>query len=129
MAREWTKSQKQAIDCKGGSVIVSAAAGSGKTAVLVERVISRLTDPVNPVDADRILVVTYTRMAAQELKERLYNKLNELVKADPFNKMLLRQQTLLSKANISTIDSFCSSVVKEFFYVLNIEPLNKIIID
>ena len=121
MAREWTKSQKQAIDCKGGSVIVSAAAGSGKTAVLVERVISRLTDPVNPVDADRILVVTYTRMAAQELKERLYNKLNELVKADPFNKMLLRQQTLLSKANISTIDSFCSSVVKEFFYVLNIE--------
>ncbi|MBQ8539628.1 MAG: helicase-exonuclease AddAB subunit AddA [Ruminococcus sp.] len=121
MAREWTKSQKQAIDCKGGSVIVSAAAGSGKTAVLVERVISRLTDPSNPVDADRILVVTYTRMAAQELKERLYKKLNELVKADPFNKALLRQQTLLSKANISTIDSFCSSVVKEFFYVLNIE--------
>lgn len=121
MAREWTKSQRQAIDCKGGSVIVSAAAGSGKTAVLVERVISRLTDPENPVDADRILVVTYTRAAAQELKERLYKKLSELIKNDPFNKTLLRQQTLLSKANISTIDSFCSSVVKEFFYVLDIE--------
>lgn len=121
MARNWTKSQKQAIDCKGGSVIVSAAAGSGKTAVLVERVISRLTDPENPVDADRILVVTYTRAAAQELKERLYSKLSELLKNDPFNKTLLRQQALLSKANISTIDSFCSSVVKEFFYVLDIE--------
>lgn len=121
MARQWTKSQRQAIDCKGGSVIVSAAAGSGKTAVLVERVISRLTDPENPVDANRILVVTYTRAAAQELKERLYSKLSQLIKNDPFNKTLLRQQTLLSKANISTIDSFCSSVVKEFFYVLDIE--------
>ncbi len=121
MKREWTKSQQQAIDCKGGSVIVSAAAGSGKTAVLVERVIKRLTDPVNPVDADRMLVVTYTRAAAQELKERLYKKLRELIKNDPFNKTLIRQQALLSKANISTIDSFCSSVVKEFFYVLDIE--------
>lgn len=121
MKRVWTDSQKQAIDCKGGSVIVSAAAGSGKTAVLVERVISRLTDKNNPIDADKLLIVTYTRAAAGELKERLYNKLNELIKNDPFNKALLRQQTLLSKANISTIDGFCSSVVKEFFYVLDIE--------
>lgn len=121
MKREWTTSQKQAIDCKGGSVIVSAAAGSGKTAVLVERVISRLTDENNPIDADKLLIVTYTRAAAGELKERLYNKLSELIAKDPFNKALLRQQTLLSKANISTIDGFCSSIVKEFFYVLDIE--------
>ncbi len=121
MKREWTTSQKQAINCKGGSVIVSAAAGSGKTAVLVERVISRLTDENNPVDADKLLIVTYTRAAAGELKERLYNKLSELISKDPFNKALLRQQTLLSKANISTIDGFCSSIVKEFFYVLDIE--------
>lgn len=121
MKRVWTKSQKQAIDAKGGSIIVSAAAGSGKTAVLVERVISRITDAENPVDADRILVVTYTRAAAAELKERLYSKLSDLIREQPHNKALLRQQTLLSKANISTIDGFCSSIVKEFFYVLNIE--------
>ncbi len=121
LKREWTKSQKQAINCKGGSVIVSAAAGSGKTAVLVERVIKLLTDPQKPIDADRLLIVTYTRAAAGELKERLHNKLSELLRADPFNKALLRQQTLLSKANISTIDSFCSSIVKEFFYVLDID--------
>jgi len=121
MKRVWTKNQRQAIDAKGGAIIVSAAAGSGKTAVLVERVISMITDPENPVDADRILVVTYTRAAASELKERLHQKLNELIINDPFNKALLYQQSLLSKACISTIDSFCSSIVKEFFYVLDIE--------
>lgn len=121
MQRKWTDSQLQAINLKGGSVIISAAAGSGKTAVLVERVIKRITDKENPIDADRILVVTYTRAAAAELKERLISKLNELIRKDPFNKALLRQQSLMSKANISTIDSFCSSVVKEFFYVLDIE--------
>ncbi|MBR2714611.1 MAG: UvrD-helicase domain-containing protein, partial [Ruminococcus sp.] len=94
MKRTWTKSQQQAIDASGGSIIVSAAAGSGKTAVLVERVISMITDEDNPVDADRILVVTYTRAAASELRERLYSKLDELLKEDPFNKTLLRQQAL-----------------------------------
>ncbi len=121
MKRNWTDAQKQAINAQGGSVIVSAAAGSGKTAVLVERVVSMMTDPEHPVDADRILVVTYTRAAAAELRERLHKKLSELISADPFNKALLRQQTLLNKACISTIDSFCSSIVKEFFYVLDIE--------
>ena len=121
MKRNWTDAQKQAINAQGGSIIVSAAAGSGKTAVLVERVVSMITDSEHPVDADRILVVTYTRAAAAELKERLHSKLSELISADPFNKALLRQQTLLNKACISTIDSFCSSIVKEFFYVLDIE--------
>ena len=121
MKREWTDSQKQAIYANGGSVIVSAAAGSGKTAVLVERVISMIIDEENPIDADRILVVTYTRAAASELKERLYSKLSELIKKDPYNKNLQRQQSLLNKAHISTIHGFCSSVVKEFFYTLNIE--------
>ncbi len=121
MERKWTKSQQQAIDAKGGSIIVSAAAGSGKTAVLVERVISRIIDEENPVDADRILVVTYTRAAANELKERLVNKINELVKADPTNKALLRQQSLVNKASINTIHGYCSSLVKEFFYELDID--------
>ena len=121
MERKWTDSQQNAIDARGGSLIVSAAAGSGKTAVLVERVIKRITDEQNRIDADRLLIVTYTRLAAQELKERLIGKLNELVANDPFNANLLRQQKLMSKASICTIDSFCSSVVKEFFYVLDIE--------
>lgn len=121
MSRVWTVSQRQAIDASGGSLIVSAAAGSGKTAVLVERVISRIIDEENPIDADRILVVTYTRAAASELKERLKNKLSQLIKNDPYNKTLLRQQMLINKAKISTIDSFCSSLVKEYFYALNID--------
>ncbi len=121
MSRQWTDSQLQAINASGGSVIVSAAAGSGKTAVLVERVISMITDEEKPVDVDRILVVTYTRAAASELKERLHSKLSELIKKDPFNRNLLRQQSLLNKANISTIHGFCSSIVKEYFYTLNIE--------
>ena len=121
MSRKWTDSQLQAINASGGSVIVSAAAGSGKTAVLVERVISMITDEKNPVDVDRILVVTYTRAAASELKERLHSKLSALIKKDPYNRNLLRQQSLLGKANISTIHGFCSSIVKEYFYTLNIE--------
>lgn len=121
MKREWTDSQKQAIYANGGSVVVSAAAGSGKTAVLVERVISMIIDEENPVDADRILVVTYTRAAASELKERLFSKLCELIKKDPYNKKLQRQLSLLNKAHISTIHGFCSSIVKEYFYTLNIE--------
>ncbi len=121
MSRVWTDNQKNAINVNGGSVIVSAAAGSGKTAVLVERVISMITDRDNPVDIDRILVVTYTRLAAKELKDRLNNKLYELLRKEPDNKNLLRQQALLNKAMICTVDSFCSSLVKEYFYVLDIE--------
>lgn len=118
----WTPSQQNAIHAQNGSLLVSAAAGSGKTAVLVERVIERITDPVNPVDADRLLVVTFTRAAAAEMKERISIKLDGLIAENPHDSMLRRQQLLLSKANISTIHSFCSELVRENFFALDISP-------
>ncbi|GHU81956.1 ATP-dependent helicase/nuclease subunit A [Clostridia bacterium] len=124
--RKWTKSQSDAIAARSGAVLVSAAAGSGKTAVLSQRVIERLTDPVNPTDADRLLVVTYTRAAAAEMKERISAQLSQLIKNDPLNSRLHRQQLLLSKANISTIHSFCNEIVKENFFQFDISPNFKV---
>ncbi len=121
MSRVWTPAQHDAIEARGGSLIVSAAAGSGKTAVLVERVIRLITDAENGVDADRLLVVTYTRKAAAELRDRLRAALTDRIRANPSDTYLLRQQTLLAKAQISTVDSFCMSLCKEYFYELDIE--------
>ena len=117
MPRNWTEHQLDAITARGGSVIVSAAAGSGKTAVLVERVIRLITDSEGGVDADRLLVVTYTRKAAAELKGRLKEALTDRIREKPSDPFLLRQQSLLSKAHISTVDSFCMSLCKEYFYL------------
>ena len=121
MPKNWTEHQTDAIRARGGSVIVSAAAGSGKTAVLVERVIRLITDAAHGVDADRLLVVTYTRKAAAELRSRLRDALTDCIRRDPSNTFLLRQQSLLGKAHISTVDSFCMSLVKEYFYQLDID--------
>ena len=121
--RNWTENQLSAITARGGSVIVSAAAGSGKTAVLVERCMRLLTDP-DPelrVDADRLLVVTYTRAAAAELRERLSQAIGELIRSTADNADLIRQQRLLARARISTVDSFCSSLAREYFYLLDID--------
>lgn len=115
----WTEHQLDAIEARGGSVIVSAAAGSGKTSVLTERVVRMITR--DSVDADRILVVTYTKAAAAEVRSRIREALNKLVRESPDDPVLLRQQALLNKAHISTVDSFFSSLVKEFFYALNID--------
>ena len=120
MSRNWTPQQKNAIEAREGSVLVSAAAGSGKTAVLVQRVIERITDAKNPVDADRLLIVTFTKLAAQEMRERITAAIAELIKKDPANVNLIRQQMLLSDAKICTIDSFCISVVKENFELLDV---------
>ena len=124
----WTDAQLDAINARSGPLLVSAAAGSGKTAVLVQRVIEIITDKESPVDIDRFLVVTFTRAAAGEMKQRIAKALSDLLKDDPFNKALIRQQLLLPKAQISTIDSFCSSLAKEFFHVLDI-PADFRIID
>lgn len=120
MSRNWTEQQKNAIKARKGSVLVSAAAGSGKTAVLVQRVIERITDPENPVDADRLLIVTFTKLAAQEMKERISAAISGLIKKDPANVRLVEQQMLLNDAKICTIDSFCISVVRENFERLDI---------
>lgn len=121
MSRNWTTEQLNAINAKDGSLLVSAAAGSGKTAVLIERVVKRVTDKENPTDVDRLLIVTYTRLAAAELKQRLVSAFKDILKKEPSNKYIRRQLALVGKANISTVDSFCSSVVKEFFYKLDID--------
>ncbi len=115
MSRNWTENQKLAIEARSGSVLVSAAAGSGKTAVLVERVIQIVTDSSNPVPIDRLLIVTYTRAAAAELRERINRALNSLISSDPHNSWYRRQLVHLPCAHISTVDSFCGDLVKEFY--------------
>lgn len=125
----WTPEQRDAISARGGSILVSAAAGSGKTAVLVERAIGLLTDPAQPVAADRLLVVTFTRAAAAEMRTRLEKRLNELLRADPKNERLRRQAILLGQANIGTIHGFCADIIREFFHTLGISQNFKIVTD
>ena len=122
MKRNWTPGQKNAIDARRGSILVSAAAGSGKTAVLTERVIQRITDRENPTSIDRLLIVTFTRAAAQEMKERISAAVSSLLKENPGDVNLINQQMLLPGAQISTIDSFCMNLVKENFQLLGISP-------
>ena len=113
MSRNWTEAQKAAIETTGTNILVSAGAGSGKTAVLTERIIRKLTDPENPGDILRMLVVTYTKAAAAELKERISDALREAIAKDPANKHLSRQLLHLDRAKISTIHSFCLDLLQE----------------
>ena len=117
----WTKEQEQAIYEKGKNTLVAAAAGSGKTAVLVERMIHKIID--EKIDIDKILVVTFTNAAAAEMRERILDAIYEKLEKDPDNQHLQKQVTLLNLANICTIDSFCLEVVKNNFYELeNMSP-------
>lgn len=117
----FTDAQTDAINAQGGSVLVSAAAGSGKTTVLIERIIRMITRRENPIDVDRLLIVTFTRAAASEMKERLAKAINLLLENDPYNSLLLRQRQLMYNTNICTIDSFCGSVVREYFHILGVQ--------
>lgn len=118
---KWTDAQKNAINSRKGSVLVSAAAGSGKTAVLVKRIIDSITDKENPVSIDRMLIVTFTRAASAEMRSRIEEAINKLLKNDPYNSYLLHQKQLLYSARISTIDGFCTDFVRQYFYKLNIQ--------
>ena len=122
MSRSWTENQKDAISSRRGDIVVSAAAGSGKTAVLVERVIQRLTDRENPTSADRLLIVTFTKAAANEMLERITAAIEGLLRENPADAGLIRQQMLLPSAKICTIDSFCASLVRENFELLDFSP-------
>lgn len=126
MSRPWTKEQRHCLEARGGTVLVSAAAGSGKTSVLVERVIRLITDDTHPVDADRLLVVTFTKAAAAEMKQRLSSALSEKMAADPHDRRLQRQQMLFPRAHISTVHSFCSALLRENFHLLGISPQFKV---
>ena len=119
---QWTKEQQNVIDFRNRNILVSAAAGSGKTAVLVERIIKKITDETNPVDIDRLLVVTFTKAAASEMKERIGNAIEKLLEANPEDENLRKQQTLLHNAQITTIDSFCLFVVRNHFEEIGLEP-------
>lgn len=110
---KWTSQQENAINADGSSLIVSAAAGSGKTAVLTERLVRLLADPRSGIRADRIIVVTFTNDAAAELKKRLDSKLRELINDSPADAHLLKQQVLLQNAVISTINSFCFELIRD----------------
>lgn len=120
--RKWTEAQNNAIQARGGSVLVSAAAGSGKTAVLVERAVQLICDPHTPIDADRLLVVTFSRAAAAEMKQRMGERIAAMIHQQPNDLHLLRQQALLGKAQICTVDSFCLDLVRQNFQNLQISP-------
>ena len=120
--RIWNSDQLSAITSFGGNILVSAAAGSGKTAVLVERVIRMLTDKENPVDADRLLIVTFTKLAAAEMRSRINAELFRLFSENPDDPSLSRQLLLMERAHIGTIHSFCSEVVRENTSVLGLMP-------
>lgn len=119
---QWTKDQQIAIQNRGGTLLVSAAAGSGKTAVLVERVLTRLTDPENPVDIDRLLLVTFTNAAAAEMRERIGAALAQAVARDPQDTRLRRQLFLVHRAKITTVHALCLSLAREQAAALGIAP-------
>lgn len=129
MAFKPTDEQARIINARNTSLLVSAAAGSGKTAVLVERIVSLVCDKDNPVDIDRILVVTFTQAAAAEMKERVLKRIGEILEDDPENEHLLKQQTLVHRALITTIDSFCLDVIRNHFQDIGIEPDFRVIDD
>ncbi len=111
LAVKWTDQQREAIETRGGNILVAAAAGSGKTAVLVERIIRMITDKENPVSIDRLLVLTFTDAAASEMKRKIASAIEEKLGQEPNNKWLLEQSIKVSSAPISTIHSFCSRII------------------
>lgn len=118
----WTEDQQRAIDIRYRNILVSAAAGSGKTAVLVERIIKIITDKDNPVDIDKLLIVTFTNAAAAEMRERIGEAINQKIKENSNDRNLQKQLVLLNKASISTLHSFCLNLIKNNFHQIDIEP-------
>jgi ATP-dependent helicase/nuclease subunit A len=118
----WTPQQQEAIAARGGNLLVAAAAGAGKTSVLVERIISYLKDRDNPIDVDRLLVVTFTNAAAAQMREKIGRELTRELNARPTDRQLRRQLTLLNHASIATLHSFCLEVLRQHFYRLDLDP-------
>lgn len=121
-AVRWTADQQAVIDSRGSNLLVAAAAGSGKTAVLVERILSLICDPEKPTDVDRLLIVTFTNAAAAEMRERIRTALEERAALEPGSEHLQRQLTLIHHAQITTIHSFCLYVIRNYFSVIGLDP-------
>lgn len=118
----WTKDQQKVIDLRNRNILVSAAAGSGKTAVLVERIITMITEGEHPVDIDRLLIVTFTNAAAAEMRERIGNAIEKKLEEMPENEHLQKQMTLIHSAQITTIHSFCLNVIRNHFHTIDLDP-------
>ena len=124
---KWTKEQRQVIDSRNTNLLVSAAAGSGKTAVLIERIIELVLDEKNPIDINKLLVVTYTKLAAFEMRERVSKAIEKKLEENPENEHLQKQLLLLSGADIATIDSFCKNVLTSYAHLVNLDSNIKVI--
>ena len=118
----WTREQQQVIESRGKNLLVSAAAGSGKTAVLVERIIRMVTEGEHPLDIDQLLVMTFTNAAAAEMRERIGAAIEARLLEEPDNEHLQIQSALIHHAQITTIDSFCLHVIREHFNQLDLDP-------
>lgn len=122
MGVSWTPEQKKVIELRKRNILVSAAAGSGKTAVLVERIKERILDKENPIDIDELLVVTFTKAAAAQMRDRVGLAIERELFEDPFNPRLEQQLALVHNAQITTIDSFCLYVIRNHFHEIDLEP-------
>ena len=118
----WTREQMQVIESRDSNLLVSAAAGSGKTAVLVERIIRMVTEGEHPLDIDRLLVMTFTNAAASEMRERIGAAIEKKLEEMPENEHLQMQAALVHHARITTIDSFCLDLIRNYFNMLDLDP-------
>ncbi|MER2169729.1 MAG: UvrD-helicase domain-containing protein, partial [Psychrobacillus psychrodurans] len=118
----WTAAQWKAIWATGSDVLVSAAAGSGKTAVLIDRLIQKVIAKEQPINVDELLVVTFTNASAAEMRHRMAEALEKAIANDPTSNHLRKQLSLLNKAQISTLHSFCLNIVRQYAYMLTIDP-------
>ena len=124
---KWTSEQQEAIATRKCNLLVAAAAGSGKTAVLVERIIKIITNEEEPVDIDKLLVVTFTSAAASEMRERIAVAITKALDENPSSKNLQKQLTLLSRSNITTMHSFCLEVIKNNYHIIDLDPSFRIL--
>ncbi|MBT2653814.1 helicase-exonuclease AddAB subunit AddA [Bacillus sp. ISL-18] len=118
----WTNDQWKAIAARDKDILVAAAAGSGKTAVLVERIIQKIVSKEEPIDVDQLLVVTFTSASAAEMRHRIGEALEKAIDQNPESRNLRKQLSLLNKATISTLHSFCMEVIRKYYYLIDIDP-------
>ena len=118
----WTVQQKKVIETRKKNILVSAAAGSGKTAVLVERIIQEILDEARGINVDKLLVVTFTNAAASEMRERILKAIERELEKHPENEHLQKQQSYIHNASITTIHSFCLNLVREHFIDIDLDP-------
>ena len=122
MGMTWTKAQQKVIDTRNKNLLVSAAAGSGKTAVLVERIITMISDGETPLDIDHLLVVTFTNAAAAQMRDKIGKALDKKLISEPNNTHLQKQVSLLQSSHITTIHSFCLNVIRNYFHHIDLDP-------